>query len=131
MKRERRLVTGFNVVSLADIVLLLVIFFLLSSTFIVQPGIRVKLPKAEMTKAESEQNILVTLTRERQVFVGDQRVEWKELAPTLYQELLRNPDRAVILRADQDVPLEWAVEILDLAKGAGGERFVIATQPKE
>lgn len=131
MRRKKRLITGFNVVSLADIVLLLVIFFLLSSSFIVQPGIRVKLPRAEMTKSESEQNVVVTLTRERSVFVGDEKVEWMELAPVLYQEILKNPDQTVILRADQDVPLEWAVEILDLAKGAGGERFVIATQPKE
>lgn len=130
-KPERRFLSAFNFVSLADIVLLLVIFFLLSSTFIVQPGIKVKLPKATMTEAESEPNLVITLTRDGSVYLGEEPVKWEELAPRIYQRLLDDPHQLIVLRADSHVPLERAVDVLDMAKGAGGEKFLIATQPRE
>lgn len=130
-KPERRLLTTFNFVSLADIVLLLVIFFLLSSTFIVQPGIKVRLPQAKVTEAESEKNIVVTLTRDGSVYLGEEPVDWDELGPKIYQRLLQDPEQLIVLRADRQVPLERAIDVLDMAKGAGGEKFLIATQPRE
>ncbi len=130
-RSQRKVLSAFNFVSLADIVLLLVIFFLLSSTFIVQPGIKVKLPRAKTTEAESEPHIVVTLTRDGPVYLGEESVEWEELAPKIYQRLLDDPHQLIVLRADREVPLERAVDVLDMAKGAGGERFLIATQPRE
>lgn len=122
-------ITTFSFISLADVVLLLLVFFLLSSTFIVQPGIRVRLPKARIKERESERNILVTLTKDGDVYLGDESVDFEALPAKLYSLLLGNPDQLVVLRADKDVPLNKAVQILDMAKSAGGERFLIATQP--
>ncbi len=130
-RSQRRFLSAFNFVSLADIVLLLVIFFLLSSTFIVQPGIKVKLPQAKVTEAESEPNIVVVLTRDGSVYLGEEPVSWEELAPKIYQKLLTDPHQLIVLRADREVPLERAVDVLDMAKGAGGEKFLIATHPRE
>jgi len=123
-------ITTFSFISLADVVLLLLIFFLLSSTFIVQPGIRVRLPKARIREQESERNILITLTKDGKLYLGDENVDFEALPAKLYSLLLDNPDQLIVLRADRDVSLERAVQILDMAKSAGGERFLIATQPE-
>ncbi len=127
---RNRLVTTFSFISLADVVLLLLIFFLLSSTFIVQPGIKVRLPKAKIKERESERNILVTLTKEGDLYLGDDIVSFESFPAKLYSMLLENPDQLIVLRADRDVPLSRAVQVLDIAKSAGGEKFLIATQPQ-
>jgi len=123
-------ITAFSFISLADVVLLLLVFFLLSSTFIVQPGIRVRLPKARTEERESERNILVSLTRDGDVYLGDENVDLDALPAKLYSLLLDNPEQLIVLRADKDVSLSRAVQILDMAKSAGGEKFLIATQPE-
>jgi biopolymer transport protein ExbD len=127
---RNRAVTAFSFISLADVVLLLLVFFLLSSTFIVQPGIRVQLPKARIRERESERNILLTLTKEGTLYLGEETVEFEVLPARLYSLLLENPDQLIVLRADRDVPLNTAVQVLDMAKSAGGEKFLIATQPE-
>ena len=127
---RNRAITTFSFISLADVVLLLLVFFLLSSTFIVQPGIRVQLPKARIRERESERNILITLTKEGSLYLGEETVELEVLPARLYSLLLENPDQLIVLRADRDVPLNTAVQVLDMAKSAGGERFLIATQPE-
>jgi len=72
---RNRAITAFSFISLADVVLLLLVFFLLSSTFIVQPGIRVQLPKARIKERESERNILLTLTKDGTLYLGDETIE--------------------------------------------------------
>ena len=127
---RNRAITAFSFISLADVVLLLLVFFLLSSTFIVQPGIRVQLPKARIKERESERNILLTLTKDGTLYLGDETIESEVLPARLYSLLLENPDQLIVLRADKDVSLNRAVNVLDMAKSAGGERFLIATQPE-
>ncbi len=126
---RNRAITAFSFISLADVILLLLVFFLLSSTFIVQPGIKVRLPKARIKETESEKNILITLTVDGKLYLGDESLSFEELPPRLYSMLLENSDQLIVLRADKDVPLSRAVQVLDAAKSAGGERFLIATQP--
>jgi len=126
---RNRPTSTFSFISLADVVLLLLVFFLLSSTFIVQPGIRVRLPKAVTREEESERNILITLTKEGDLYLGDETVDPEAFPARLRSLLIDNPDQLIVLRADRDVSLSKAVQILDMAKGAGGERFLIATQP--
>lgn len=130
IRSRHRIKTSFTFISLADIVLLLLIFFLLSSTFIVQPGIRVRLPKAITRDAEIERNISITLLGSGEIYLEDEPVDIAKLPGRIYQRLIEQPEQLIVLRADREVPLERAVEILDIAKGAGGEKFIIATQPK-
>lgn len=130
IRSRHRIKTSFTFISLADIVLLLLIFFLLSSTFIVQPGIRVRLPKAITRDAEIERNISITLLGSGEIYLEDEPLDIAKLPGRIYQRLLEQPGQLIVLRADREVPLERAVEILDIAKGAGGEKFIIATQPK-
>ncbi|MEO0225829.1 MAG: biopolymer transporter ExbD [candidate division WOR-3 bacterium] len=130
IKSNLKYIAAFNFVSLTDIVMLLLIFFLLASSFLLQPGIKVKLPKARAVESESEKNIILTLTSEGNVFFNYESIAWDDLPARLYQSVLKQPGSMIVIMADEDVPLNLAVKLLDIARGAGGEKFFIATQPK-
>jgi len=124
----RKRMVMFSTISLTDIVLLLLIFFLLSSTFIVQPGIKVKLPKAASGQQDDSDKIYLTVTKSEQVFLNQEKVGRDQLGAKLRQLLAENPERVVVIRADKDLSLEATIRVIDQAKLAGAERFVIATE---
>ena len=121
----------FNAIGLTDIVLLLLIFFLLSSTFILQPGIQVDLPEAQVTETVDRETLTVTIPATGGVYLNDEAVSMAELGARLQQEIARGADRDIILRADENIPFKRAVEVMDIAKRVGGGRFLVATRPLE
>ncbi len=125
---KKRLLT-FSAVSLTDIVLLLLIFFLLSSSFIVQPGIKIKLPKAVTGETNDNMQILVTITGKQVIYLNQKRTAKKELGAKIRQLLAKQRDKTVIIRADKNLDLQAAVEVIDIAKLAGAQKFMLATEP--
>lgn len=119
----------FSAISLTDIVLLLLIFFLLSSSFIVQPGIKVNLPKAATGAPDEAKQILISITAKQQIYLNEKIVSKANLGARLRTLLAAAPDKLVVIRADRDLSLQEAVEVIDIAKLAGAQRFMIATEP--
>lgn len=129
LHQDSKLLTNFSVSSLTDIVMLLLIFFLLSSSFVAQPGIKVQLPKAEARETPDERNISITLTEKGQLFLNSERVTLDNLAQKLSSALRKDKDRVVVIRAEKNTTLQNTVQVLDIAKSAGASRFMIATNP--
>lgn len=130
-KTDKKPITAINAASMTDIVMLLLIFFLLSSSFVIQPGIQVKLPKAATTEVQSERNIIVTITSDREIFLNQERVDMDGLAVALLRALSAGDDHTIVLRTDQEVHVQQLVQVMDIAKSVGGNRFLIATQENE
>ena len=126
---QHKLLSIFSFSSLTDIVFLLLIFFLLTSSFVIQPGIRVQLPRAEAAERESQRHITITVTRNGELFLNDQQVTLETLGGRLQPLIGQNRDQVVIIRADQQVSLQMAVQVMDVAKGTGVSKLLIATQP--
>lgn len=127
IETTRKRMVAFSTISLTDIVLLLLIFFLLTSSFVVQPGIKVKLPKAATAQQDESNKIYLTVTDRERVYLNQQQVTRDELATGLRQLLSEDPSKLVVIRADKDLSLEATIRIVDIAKLAGAERFMIAT----
>jgi biopolymer transport protein ExbD len=127
---QRRRLFALNPVSLTDIVFLLLIFFLLSSSFVMQPGIKVHLPRAAPAEATLEDRITVTIAGPGRVFLESALVAVGEL-PSRVQRLLgdRDPTTVVVIRAERDTQLELVVQVMDMCRRGGATRFLIATQP--
>ena len=130
-KTDKKPITAINAASMTDIVMLLLIFFLLSSSFVIQPGIQVKLPKAATTEVQSERNIIVTITSDREIFLNQERVDMDGLAVALLRALSAGDDHTIVLRTDQEIHVQQLVQVMDIAKSVGGNRFLIATQENE
>jgi biopolymer transport protein ExbD len=126
---NRSKIIAFSTISLTDIVLLLLIFFLLSSSFFIQPGIKVTLPKAITGQVESKDRIYLTITKKEMIYLNNQLVLKSELGRKLKEQLNQQPQKLVVIQADKDLTLATAIEIVDIAKLAGAEKFMIATQP--
>jgi biopolymer transport protein ExbD len=129
-RRMRRTRPGLDLTPVVDTVLNLLIFFMLSSSFAFQPGIRVRLPEAASTEEEPRQDLVLILTRDQRLYLNDDPLTVADLGARL-QELLRGrEDAVVIIRADKEVLHGAVVEVMDVAKAAGALRIAIATEPK-
>lgn len=132
LKAHKEPITSFNMISLTDIIFLLLVFFLLSSTFVLQPGIKVQLPvTTNNPDISSEKSLVISLSKDGAVYLNDELVNKIELGAMLRQRVLDVGNPIVVLRADKSVLIESLVEIMDIAKSAGADRFVIATAAKE
>jgi len=129
IETTRKRMVLFSTISLTDIVLLLLIFFLLTSSFVVQPGIKVKLPKAASGQQDDSNKIYITVTLDDQIFINQKKTSLSQLATQLKQLLRDDPNKLVVIQADKDLSLEKTIRIVDTAKLAGAERFMIATEP--
>ena len=115
---------------LVDVVLQLIIFFMLSSTFIVQPGIRVELPESKTTKSQDKNELTVTITAENRVYVNELHVPFGEL-PTVLANKAKELGKEQILLIKCDTAVEYGqlIRVLDIAHGAGITRDGLATKP--
>jgi biopolymer transport protein ExbD len=126
---DNKLLTTFSVSSLTDIVMLLLIFFLLSSSFVMQPGIKVQLPNAETGETQTDRSVILSLTDKGQLFFNAERVSLEALGGKIAKALNNDPTTIVVVNADRSVTLQSTVQIIDIAKAVGATRFMIATQP--
>jgi biopolymer transport protein ExbD len=126
---EQKLQTSFSVSSLTDVVMLLLIFFLLFSPFVAQPGLKIQIPPAEARERSSDQNITVSLTENGQVFVNTRQVTLETLGRELTAAINGDKRKVIVVSADRNVTLQNTVQVIDVAKAAGATRFMIATMP--
>ena len=131
IRPTNKVLDTFSFSSLTDIVLLLLIFFLLSSTFIIQPGIKVKLPVSDTAESTNEKSITITLTKNGSLYLNQNQISITDLPARWNQLMTQNPDQAIIIRADKGVTIERTVAILDIGKKVGASNFNIATERTE
>jgi biopolymer transport protein ExbD len=120
-----------NVTSLIDVLFLLLIFFMISTTFLSTPAIKLELPKAKNADAVRQEPLVVYVDADGTLFLNDEPVDVAVLPGALKDKLLANDDKAVILKADSRVTHGSVVEIMDIVKGAGARRLVVSTQPAD
>ncbi|MEL6444468.1 MAG: biopolymer transporter ExbD [Bacteroidota bacterium] len=124
----RKPLTVFSLAGLTDIVLLLLIFFLLTSSFVTQQGIRVNLPESAAGVPEEQQYVSVAITAEGLFFVGDQEVLEDDLATALAEA--RGDRDALVLRADAEATVRQFAAVASAAQ-ANALRVLMATAPLE
>lgn len=123
--------SAFNFSSLTDIVMLLLIFFLLTSSFVTTRGLDVVLPQADNSEAQQDSRLFVDINEEKQITVNDRTATVETLPGLIQAAMARDSSQIVVIRADQTLTLGDVVGILDLVKGAGAKRFFIATSEEK
>jgi biopolymer transport protein ExbD len=127
---QNRTISKMETSAFADIIFLLLIFFLLSSSFILPTEIPVNPPDSTEAVTPEDKPIVVSLTKSGECYIDDERVPEADLAAALKGRLEGGATRSVAIRADEAIEVGRLVEIMDLAKEAGAEKLAIATEKK-
>jgi len=112
-------ITQINVVPLVDIMLVLLIIFMLTASFMSNPSLPVHVPKAYTASPTAPESQSLVLGLQGDLFYRDKKISREDLLETLKQSLLIHPDLRVVLSADGSTPHGQVVEILDLVRQAG------------
>ncbi len=126
-------VLDINLTPLIDVVFILLIFFMVTTTFEDRSGLKVQLPKAAEHRAtdESSKVLSVTVSKTGALYVGEAEVSLEQLRSKLKSHAAGSADATVVIRADQLTNHGRVVEIMDLAKTLGIAKLAIATEPKQ
>lgn len=114
--------------SLIDIVFLLLIYFLLTTNFMVDEGIKIALPQARAGAPQTRQEITLYVDREGRAFWADEEIPLDQLFARLKTAINGRPDQVVVVKADRSVILNQAVKVMDMAKAAGAASLCLATE---
>jgi len=120
-----------DVTPLIDVVFLLLIFFMVTTTFASRSGIGVKLPEAQAKERPPGHVIELTLTTKGELFLDKGKVATGGLAAALAAKARAHPGEVVVIRADAAVPHGRVVKAMDAARAAGFHKLAIATQTPE
>ena len=127
-KRHMKLEHGLKQIDIApliDVVFLLLIFFMLTSSFVMQPGIKVNLPKAVTSEVVKQQNVELIVSGENVIYLLGKVINTQELKSLLKEAAKR--DQSVLIKSDKRASLGRVVEIWDMCRDLGITQINIAT----
>ncbi len=120
--------TIFSYSSLTDIVLLLVIFFLLTSQFVIQTGVKVKLPGSKTNEQSEPTKMIVTVTSAGVIYAGPDQTTIDMLSGKLTEMRGVSDEASLVIRADKTVQIDLVIKVIDAAKSVGIGKFTIETE---
>lgn len=131
LRRSSPIKALFDLTPLIDCVFLLLIFFMVSTSFAtLRQGMKVNLPSTRTPQEKLEEKIVISLTRDGHIFLGKKPVEKKELFQALKKKL-KGRESTVLINADREVLHGKVVEVMDISKRAGAKVLGILTRREE
>ena len=127
-RSRNRVTPEFNMSSMTDIVFLLLIFFMLTSPAITPEALDLILPKAK-GKTSNVQNVSVSITKDLEFYIDKDKVSANSIENVLKTRLRGVEEPTIILRAEEGVPIEKAVSIMDIAN-RNKYKIVLAVKPE-
>ena len=126
--------TSFSMASMSDLVFLLLIFFMLTSTLVAPNAIKLLLPSSN-SKTMSKQTVTVYVNKARNIYVEDRRVDPSNLENVLYSQIRNEEAASVVLRSDKTVPVQDVVTVIDAVneinrKNGTSHKVILATKPQ-
>ncbi len=127
-KENKRKRSSINVTPLIDVLFILLIFFMVSSSFVEQPGMKLELPTIKSKEVARVDNLVLFVSRDEKIFLNDKEIELKNLAGEITAAIPNIEEKTLVLKADKEAEHGLIVEIMDIAKRNGLTRIVIGTR---
>ena len=124
---KNKIDAGFSMASMTDLIFLLLVFFMLTSSFVTPSGLPVNLPTSKSSTIEV-QKVSVTVTKDLKYYINDKQVTQGTLEGEL-KSRLGGPNGSVVLHIDKSVPSEHLVYVAGIATSLEA-KVVVATKPK-
>lgn len=124
----------FSTASMSDLVFLLLIFFMLTSTLVAPNAIKLLLPNSN-SKTMAKQTVTIYINDSRQYFVDDNKVSELQLQNRIDSKIAGQIDASIVLRSDKSVPVQYVVNVIDAVNNINKKyntkhKVILATQPK-
>ncbi len=119
LHRKKKIPSLLNIAPLIDCVFLLLIFFLLTSSFIEEVGLEIELPESASAATVQDQEIIIYLAEDGAIEINGQSSSLETLQDDLIPYVARMDTQKAVLKADKDVKLELLIKVMDLTKAAG------------
>jgi len=131
--RNKRSVS-FSMASMSDLVFLLLIFFMLTSTLVAPNAIKLLLPSSN-SKTMAKQTITVYINDNYDYFIEDQPIDESQMTAVFSQALHGDPEGTVVLRSDKSVPVQYVVNVIDAVNEVNNatqskHKVILATSPR-
>ena len=128
IRTRNKISVSFSMAGMSDIVFLLLIFFMITSTLIHPTALKLLLPKGA-NQASAKPLTTVSITRDLQFYVEDQPVELENLEAALRQKIGNSEEVYVSLHADKTVPWDYVIQVMNICKN-NQYKLIAATTPK-
>ncbi len=119
-----------DLTSMLDIVFIMLIFFIVTSSFVKESGVEVNRPQAAHASSQKEAGIFIAITASNDVYIDKRRIDVERVQAVLETVLLDKPDASLVIQADKHSYNGTVVEVMDAAKGAGVNKIALATEEK-
>ena len=126
--------TSFSMASMSDLVFLLLIFFMLTSTLVAPNAIKLLLPSSN-SKTMSKQTVTIYINKARNLYVDERRVDPANLENVIFSQIRGESSASVVLRSDKTVPVQDVVVVIDAVneinrKNGTQHKVILATKPQ-
>ena len=127
-KEKQKKKTGLNITSLIDVMFILLIFFMVSSSFVEQPGMKLELPAMQSQEVAKVEKMALFVSKDGELFLNDTPVVLDSLAAVIKQAMPNVEEKTLVLKADKAVEHGLVVQVMDIAKRNGLKKIVIGTR---
>lgn len=128
LKSRNRIEVSYSVAGMTDIIFLLLLFFMLTSTMVAPNAIKLLLPQSN-SQTPARPITTVSISKDITFYVERTPVDFSQLESSLRQKIGTNPDPVVAIHADRSVPIEYIVDVMNIAK-RNNYRVILATSPE-
>ncbi|MBS7390474.1 MULTISPECIES: biopolymer transporter ExbD [Hallerella] len=128
LPRKKQKDMGIDMGPLMDIVFILLIFFVVTSSFTRETGVDVTKPQAQSASQLEKENLLIAITREGTIHINERQVDLASLQDILKQSLAKTPDREAVIIADKGSETGVLVQVIDACNLSGVKKVSIAAQ---
>lgn len=119
-----------DLTSMLDIVFIMLIFFIVTSSFVRESGVEVNRPQASNVVSQKEAGIFIAITSANDIYIDKRVVDVERVQATLEHLLLEQPDASLVIQADEHAYNGTVVKVMDAAKGAGVQKIALAAEKR-
>lgn len=114
-----------------DIVFIMLIFFIVSTSFVKEPGIDPQRPQAQTAEAKTRGNILIAISPADAIWMNKKRIQLTDVRPLVEAAVAENPESSVVIVADRQASTGMVIDLMDRARVAGVANVSLAAEPEQ
>jgi len=123
--------SDINLAPLLDIVFIMLIFFVVTTSFVKESGIEVNRPTAQTAERREHSNILIAIAPNGEIWIDKRAVDIRSLRAVVERMMAENPEGSVIVQGDREAQIGLLVEVMDQVRKGGVSNVSIAATPLE